>query len=132
MKRLIYIFMGGFCGALLRNLFFNISFLTSSQVMPLNTIIVNLIGCFLLSFIVHLAEKSIKMSDTLHTAITTGFLGAFTTFSTFSKNLGDLINSSNFLEAGIYIVISLLGGLFLVYLGYICSNIVYSKRENEE
>lgn len=123
--------MGGFCGALLRNLFFNISFLANSQTMPLNTIAVNLMGCFFLSLIVHLAEKSIKISDDFHAAITTGFLGAFTTFSTFSKNIGDLIHSFNFLQAGAYIIVSLLGGLILVYLGYICSNIIYSKLEKK-
>ncbi len=127
MKKLLYIFAGGFFGALLRNIFFNISFLANFQAFALNTIIVNLIGCFLLSTLIHLAEKSIKLDEKLHTAITTGFLGAFTTFSTFSKNLADLLYSSHFIEAGIYLSISIIGGLYFVYLGYLFSNQIYSK-----
>lgn len=128
MKRLIYIFIGGFFGALLRNLFFNIPFLSDFQLIPLNTLIVNLLGCFFLSLTVHLAEKSIKMNDNLHAALATGLLGAFTTFSTFSKNLADLIYSTNFFLAAIYMIISLLGGLIMVYLAYLCANNIYAKK----
>lgn len=127
MKRLLYIFVGGFFGALLRHLFFEIPFLSHSQLMPLNTIVVNLIGCFLLSVVVHLAEKSVALNDDMHAAIITGLLGAFTTFATFSKNVGDMIHSSNFAGAGIYLTVSLLGGFICVYLGYIFSNKVYKN-----
>ena len=119
--------MGGFLGALCRNAVFNIPFLAGFQAVPLNTIAVNLLGCFLLSLAVHLAERSISLGDNLHAAMTTGFLGAFTTFSTFSKNLGDMIVKTDFTGAAIYMAVSLIGGFFLVYLGYLCAGAVASR-----
>lgn len=48
------------------------------------TLIANVIGCFLLGFLMHLGLVSDKISADMRTAITVGFLGALTTFSTFS------------------------------------------------
>ncbi len=48
------------------------------------TLIANVLGCFLLGFLMPLCLASAKISDTLRLAITVGFLGALTTFSTFS------------------------------------------------
>ena len=48
------------------------------------TLIANVLGCFLLGFLMHVCLVSDKISDTLRMAMTVGFLGALTTFSTFS------------------------------------------------
>lgn len=47
---------------------------------PWGTLVVNVIGCFLLGWLLH---HSMLVSDAVKLAIGTGFLGAFTTFSTF-------------------------------------------------
>ncbi len=48
------------------------------------TLLANILGCFLLGFLMPLCLASDKVSDTLRLAVTVGFLGALTTFSTFS------------------------------------------------
>ena len=48
------------------------------------TLIANVMGCFLLGFLMHVCLVSDKISNTMRMAITVGFLGALTTFSTFS------------------------------------------------
>lgn len=48
------------------------------------TLIANVIGCFLLGFLMHFGLVSDKLSAEARTAVTVGFLGALTTFSTFS------------------------------------------------
>ena len=48
------------------------------------TLIANVLGCFLLGFLMHVCLLSDTISDTVRLAVTVGFLGALTTFSTFS------------------------------------------------
>lgn len=116
MKKLIYIFSCGFLGAYLRSIVYKLDFLNVN--MPYNTLTVNLIGAFLLSFVLFLTLKEIKLGEELHTGITTGFLGAFTTFSTLSKDMFNMIETGHIINALIYISISLIGGYICVYLGY--------------
>lgn len=121
MKNIKYVFIGGFLGAICRNILFHIPFLNGAGIFPINTISVNLLGCFFLSLAAHLAEKKVSLKAELHSALTTGFLGAFTTFSTFSKNSVDLIQKSGFFLFLIYVLISLIGGFLCVYAGYVLS-----------
>lgn len=58
------------------------------------TLLANVLGCFLLGFLMHYCLSSDKISDTLRLAMTVGFLGALTTFSTFSYE------TINYLEDG--------------------------------
>lgn len=122
MKKITYIFICGFIGAVFRSLIYKIPFL--HQELPYNTLIVNLIGSFGLSLIVFLALREIKMGKELHTGITTGFLGAFTTFSTFSKDIFTMFERGSVTHAFTYVIISITGGLICVFLGFITSDII--------
>jgi len=64
-----------------------------------------------------LDTKFITFDESLKNYITIGFLGGFTTFSSFSQDFFNLINSSNYLLAFIYIFISVFFGLLMFYLG---------------
>ncbi|MEG0250123.1 MAG: CrcB family protein [Peptostreptococcus sp.] len=129
MKKIFYIFCGGFLGAILRALLFNIQILNVKSLFPLNTIVVNLLGCFFLSLISYSLEKKIKFNDNLYSAITVGLIGAFTTFSTFSKDLGILIYSNFWLYAIVYLLISIVGGFICVFLGYKTVEIACKKTK---
>lgn len=76
----VYIFIGGALGALLRYL---ISFLNTDGGFPIGTLIANLTGAFVMGLLTALTIAFFSNHPTLKKAITTGFLGALTTFSTF-------------------------------------------------
>ncbi|EKY4020813.1 fluoride efflux transporter CrcB [Listeria innocua] len=89
---------------------------------PSETLAVNLIGCFLLAFIMpFLAEKS-RISLVLLNGIGTGFIGAFTTFSAFSVDTIELLQQGEVVLAISYILVSLIGGLVMVKFGRSFSN----------
>ncbi|EKY4025892.1 TPA: fluoride efflux transporter CrcB [Listeria innocua] len=89
---------------------------------PSATLAVNLIGCFLLAFIMpFLAEKS-RISLVLLNGIGTGFIGAFTTFSAFSVDTIELLQQGEVMLAISYILVSLIGGLVMVKFGRSFSN----------
>jgi len=85
---------------------------------PIGTLVVNLLGCFLIGLFSGILDtKFISIDENFKNYITIGFLGGFTTFSSFSQDFFNLINSSNYLLAFIYIFISVFFGLLTFYLG---------------
>ncbi len=85
---------------------------------PIGTLVVNLLGCFLIGlFSGMLDTKFISIDENFKNYITIGFLGGFTTFSSFSQDFFNLVNNSNYLLAFIYIFISVFFGLLMFYLG---------------
>lgn len=84
---------------------------------PWATFTVNTIGCFLFGIIWTLtAERLIVASDT-RVIILTGFLGSFTTFSTFLFETDQFIETSQWLLAGVNIVSGIAAGLVAYMLG---------------
>ncbi|MBC1544908.1 fluoride efflux transporter CrcB [Listeria cossartiae] len=94
---------------------------------PYATLVVNLIGCFLLAFLMpFLAEKS-RISLVLLNGIGTGFIGAFTTFSAFSVDTIQLLQNGEVILAVSYVFASLLGGLVMVKLGRMLSDTLLKR-----
>jgi CrcB protein len=58
---------------------------------PWATFTVNTIGCFAMGFVMHAAAATTSMSPTLRLALTTGFLGGFTTYSAFNHDTTGLV-----------------------------------------
>ena len=85
---------------------------------PWPTLVINLIGSFLLGYATHFLFRTKLLHQYAITAIGTGFIGSFTTFSTFSVETVTLLNANRLSDAALYVLISLFGGLFLSYLGY--------------
>jgi fluoride exporter len=110
--------LGGAVGALLR---FYVSRLISYDAgFPLATLLVNIIGCFLLSLL--LSRPFLKEKPHIKLALTTGLLGAFTTFSTFSYETITLVKNGLVEWAFLYICLSLIGGLLGSYAGFKLAN----------
>ena len=106
--------IGGSIGACLR--FFLSQIIVYETGFPLATFIANLIGCFALSYL--LSGKLLSYYPKLKLALTTGLLGSFTTFSTFSSETISLISDQLYGIAFVYVLLSALGGLFLSFIGY--------------
>lgn len=97
---------------------------------PYATLAVNLIGCFLLAFLMQfLAEKS-RISLVILNGIGTGFIGAFTTFSAFSVDTIQLLQKGQFLLAMSYVLASLIGGLLMVKFGRVLSDTLLKRGAN--
>ena len=82
------------------------------------TSVVNLAGCFLLTFIIYSLDLRFDLPEWQILGLGTGFVGAFTTFSTFTVQYVQGI-SSNPLGSLIFLLVNLIGGMLCVLLGYL-------------
>lgn len=84
---------------------------------PLGTFIINITGCFILGWFLTVSSDRLAISDTMKLAVATGFVGAYTTFSTFMFESTRLMDEGAWLEAMVNIIASLIVGLIAVRLG---------------
>lgn len=116
MKERLFIGAAGAAGAVAR-LLVGLLFLAGGG-FPFATFTVNMIGTLLLCFLVEWARLGGRLSPIVVTAVTVGFLGAFTTFSAVSLETVKLLEDRLFFLAGTYVLMSLLGGLAMAALGF--------------
>ncbi|MBL0710968.1 MAG: fluoride efflux transporter CrcB [Colwellia sp.] len=101
-----FVALGGACGATLR---FYISQLVLNWLgkgFPFATLMVNITGSFIMGLLYQLIEHEVLDINVHRTLIGVGFLGAFTTFSTFSLDSLLLIQQGDLLKAGINILLN--------------------------
>lgn len=89
----------------------------SKTAFPLPTFIINITGCFLMGLIMTAALERSALSPQWRVALTTGFLGGYTTFSTYSYETVNLINQGKIVIAVTYALISIVIGLAGAWLG---------------
>ena len=87
---------------------------------PFATLSINVLGSFLMGFLLFETLERINVSPELRTGILTGGLGAYTTFSTFSLESLNLIENGEMVKAGLYIgasvVLSIAAAIFGAFL----------------
>lgn len=87
---------------------------------PYGTLLINLTGCLFLGWFGTLAtERAALVSPDLRTLLAIGFVGAYTTFSTFGFETVRLLEEGDVLLALVYVLASVLVGLLAVYLGVV-------------
>ena len=84
---------------------------------PWGTMIVNILGSLLMGAMIGRFAQMDYVSPELKTLLTTGFLGAFTTFSTFSLDFITLSERGEFVQAAAYVLGSVLLGILALALG---------------
>lgn len=114
------IFVGGGLGATMR---FAVSSAVGNHInasFPWGTLVVNLIGAFLIGLLVELFAIKVTVSETVRYFLVTGFLGGFTTFSAFSLESASLLLRGDYMILVAYIVSSVVGTIMLVYFAMHC------------
>lgn len=118
MHPIVLVGVGGFIGAVLRYLMSGlVQNLTQSVTFPHGTFVVNITGCFLMGVFSHLVESQAGMTAEMRLLLMVGFLGSFTTYSTFSHETLNLLQDHGFSLALINIGTHLILGISAVLLG---------------
>ncbi len=108
--------LGGFFGAITRYALGE--WIQSDNGFPVGTLIINLLGCFLLGWLLTFFSIQKKIRPEITLFLGTGFIGSFTTFSTFSVETILLIQGGLAIYSLLYVLVSVFFGLLLAYLGY--------------
>lgn len=108
---------GGAFGAVARYLV-NISPLARAfDKFPFPTFFINITGSFLIGFLLIVLTDKFEIGDNLRMAVIVGFLGAFTTFSTFEMEIYGLAQQKQYATALLYLVLSVVVGFIGVVGG---------------
>jgi len=112
-----YIGLGGFLGAIVRFALGQALSKRSKGTFPTGTLIINLTGAFLLGLFLGTPAFGHTFGTSLLPALTTGFLGAYTTFSTFSYEVVRLAEDGEIINALAYLIGTLIFGLLFALAG---------------
>jgi CrcB protein len=110
------IFFGAGVGALLRA-GFNLLTVSAGSVIPLGTLLANMVGAYLVGIAVAFFGSNPNISPEWKLFVITGFLGGLTTFSSFSAEVVSLMQRGEFTWAIGTALLHLVGSLVLTFLG---------------
>ncbi|MDZ4129413.1 MAG: CrcB family protein [Hydrogenophaga sp.] len=123
MINVLLIFVGAGMGGLCRYAAW--AFLGKS-IFALSTLLVNCLGCFFAGVVIAIAQR-FSFSSGLYIFLVPGFLGGFTTFSTFSMESLMFFLRGQYVQAGTYAVGTLVACLGMVFVGHFGARFILSK-----
>ncbi len=117
MLNLLAIFLGGGIGAVSRYLI-SLNLAKNFEInLPVSTFLVNVIGSFIIGFLYILFIEKADITPAVKLALTVGFCGGLTTFSTFSLELFEMIGNHQFFHAFSYIILSVIICIIMTAIG---------------
>lgn len=123
-KNILLIGMGGFLGSVARYFVSKLNNHVEILAIPVGTLAVNVVGSFLIGFLVGISEKSPLLTVELRMFLMVGLCGGFTTFSSFTGENLMLMRNGQFLPLFLYTGLSILLGFTAVYFGYITTKLL--------
>ncbi len=121
----LLIFIGSGLGGVLRYLFgTSVQKLANGWIFPIGTLCVNTLGCLLVGLLAQLVESKGLFPRDQRLFIFVGFLGGFTTFSSFGYETVQLLRDGQWLYASCNAFLQVLLGLVCVALGYFLGRLI--------
>ena len=117
LERVLLVGFAGALGTITRYLVGVWALKSLGATLPYGTLIVNLVGCFLIAAITHVALSSHLVSPTLRLVLTTGFLGGLTTYSSFNLETTAFLRSPDWHLGLLYLGVTVVGSLVAGLLG---------------
>lgn len=128
MKKYVYIAAGGMLGALARYGIKASDWFPAQWDFPFNTLITNLLGCFLIALILTAATDRLEIGPDLRIGITSGFIGAFTTFSALCRETFQVFADGRYAVGFLYVAASFLMGFGSILLGVTVAHCVFGGK----
>lgn len=122
--QIITVALGGAMGAVSRFLVGNIAGKALGSAWPYGTFIINIVGCFCMGVLMTVIVERQLLPAAWRLFLCVGFLGGFTTFSSFGYETISLINNGKLLEAFAYVGGSVLLGLLAAAIGVYVGRVV--------
>lgn len=119
LNQLIAIASGGAVGALFRFWVSSGIYSLLGRGFPYGTLVVNVLGSLVMGFLYVLLLERTTVSPEMRGALLIGFLGAFTTFSTFSIETLNLLEQAELLKAGLNILVSVIACVLACWFGLV-------------
>jgi fluoride exporter len=126
MERFVWICMAGAAGTGSRYLIGLWASQRLGGAFPYGTLIVNLTGCFAIAFVMQ-AATMLSWPATLRSAITIGFLGGFTTYSSFNYETTRLLEDGASGAAMLNLAVTVLGGFAAGWLGMLSARVLLGR-----
>ena len=125
MIKLFMIGAGGFAGSICRYIVNDVSHkLFKEPFFPYGTLTVNIVGCLLIGLIGGLSESRQLFSPEIRAMILIGFLGGFTTFSTFGYEMFTVARDGQFAAALTNLSLHIILGFGSVWLGFSAAKLI--------
>lgn len=123
--KILLVGAGGFFGSISRYLMSGwVHTLIEKPVFPHGTLAVNVLGCFLIGLLNGIFETRQVFNPEMRLLVFVGFLGGFTTFSTFGYELFSFLRDNQYFSAALNMSLSVVLGLFAVWLGNAFSKLI--------
>jgi len=125
MKELVFLAIAGALGALSRYGLSCAAVRVLGSDFPYGTLIVNVIGCLLLGLLMHIGLTTDIIPQSLRLVLSVGFLGAFTTFSTFSYETTRYIQEGAWLTVAGNIGANVILGILATIAGLAIGQVIF-------
>jgi CrcB protein len=125
LQKYLLIAIGGALGSLARYLVGSTIINRMGNRFPYGTFVINLTACVIIGFSLTLLNRRTGLDPAWRYLIPIGFVGAYSTFSTFEWEIFTSLQTSAFLIAALYVSLSVLLGLLAVWLGALLARLAF-------